>query len=189
MCWAAMDRGIRIADASMRRAPVDRWRSERDAARRAIERKGYDRDRGVFVEAFGSEALDGALLLLPAVGFVAWDDDRMVRTVDAIREGLQSDGLVVRYREPRGRAEAEGTFLACSFWLAECLARQRRLDEARTVFDRAVATANELVLFSEEYDPEAGEMLGNFPQGVTHLSHIAAAVALAEQHGADLERA
>lgn len=187
MCWAALDRGIRIADASMRRAPVDRWRKERDAARRSIERNGYDRDRGVFVQAFGGTALDAAVLLLRTVGFVAWDDERMVRTVDAIIEELQSDGLVLRYRVPRGRGEPEGTFLACSFWLAECLARQRRLDEARTVFDRAVATANELVLFSEEYDTDAGEMLGNFPQGLTHLSHIAAAVALAEQHGAELK--
>jgi GH15 family glucan-1,4-alpha-glucosidase len=189
MCWAALDRGIRIADASMRRGPVDRWRKERDAARRAIERNGYDRDRGVFVQAFGSTALDAAVLLLPAVGFVAWDDERMVRTVDAIMAELQSDGLVLRYRVGRGRGEPEGTFLACSFWLAECLARQRRLDEARTVFDRAVATANELVLFSEEYDTDADEMLGNFPQGLTHLSHIAAAVAIAEQHGAELTRA
>jgi GH15 family glucan-1,4-alpha-glucosidase len=186
MCWAALDRGIRIADASLRRAPMDRWRKERDAARRAIERNGYDRDRGVFVQAFGGKALDAALLLLPAFGFVPWDDERMVRTVDAIRAELESDGLLLRYRTPRGRAEPEGTFLACSFWLAECLARQRRLDEARAVFDRAVATANELVLFSEEYDTSAGEMVGNFPQGLTHLSHIAAAVALAEQHGVEL---
>jgi GH15 family glucan-1,4-alpha-glucosidase len=144
---------------------VDSAKPERDQARRAIERKGYDRDRGVFAQAFGSGALDAALLLLPAVGFVAWDDERMVRTVDAIMEELQSDGLLLRYREPRGRGEGEGAFLACSFWLAECLARQRRLDEARTVFDRAVATVNELVLFSEEYDPEAGEMLGSIPAG------------------------
>ena len=184
MCWAALDRGIRLAEECLRKAPVKRWEKTRDEIRRTVESEGYDEERGVFVQAFGKKALDAALLLIPSVEFVSYDDERMVRTTDAIREELEVDGLLLRYRpdeEMRDGLEGEeGVFLACSFWLAECYARQGRLEEARAVFDRTVSTGNELGLFSEEYDPKAGEMLGNFPQGLTHLSHIAAAVALAE---------
>jgi GH15 family glucan-1,4-alpha-glucosidase len=112
------------------------------------------------------------------VGFVAYDDERMIRTTDAIREELDHQGLLRRYRETAGGSLTEGAFLCCSFWLAECLAYQGRMLDAGEVFGRAVSTGNDLGLFSEEFDPASGEMLGNFPQGLTHLSHIAAAVAL-----------
>jgi GH15 family glucan-1,4-alpha-glucosidase len=185
MCWAALDRGIALAEESLRRAPLERWRKERDRLRRAVEREGYDDERGVFVQAFGTRELDAALLLLPVVGFVAWDDERMVRTADAIRSELGVDGLLLRYRpdEPLqgGPTAREGAFLPCSFWLAECLAHQARDDEAREVFDRCASCGNDLGLFSEEYDVEAGEMLGNFPQALTHLSYISAAAALADR--------
>lgn len=191
MCWAALDRGVRLAEASLREAPLERWRAERDKIRAAIERDGYDDDRGVFLQAFGGDQLDSALLLLPEIGFVAWDDERMVRTVDAIRDQLDVDGLLLRYRvESDSRATGgghEGTFLACSFWLAECLARQGRATEAQEVFERATDCGNDLGLFAEEYDPDADEMLGNFPQALTHMSHIGAAVALAEASGRELE--
>jgi len=181
MCWAALDRGIRMAEESLRQAPVDRWRRRRSALRRSIEREGYDEERGIFLQAFGSDRLDAALLLLPVVGFVAWDDERMVRTADAIQDELGEGGLLLRYRTDPGANGSEGAFLACSFWLAECFTRQGRVAEGRAVFDRSVATGNELGLFSEEFDVDASEMLGNFPQGLTHLSHISAAVALAER--------
>ena len=183
MCWAALDRGIRLAEECLRKAPVKRWEKARDEVRAAIESEGYDPDRGVFVQTFGGSALDAALLLLPSVEFVAYDDERMIRTTDAISEELDADGLLRRYQPSKtkdGLEGEEGAFLPCSFWLAECLARQGRLEPARRVFDRTVSTGNELGLFSEEYDPEAGEMLGNFPQALTHFSHIAAAVALTE---------
>jgi GH15 family glucan-1,4-alpha-glucosidase len=118
------------------------------------------------------------LLLLPSVGFVAWDDPRMRRTVDAVRRELEVDGLLLRYRGPDGLQGTEGVFVACTFWLAECLARQGRAAQARAAFARASATANDLGLFAEEVDPATGTLLGNFPQALTHLSHIAAAVAL-----------
>lgn len=185
MCWSALDRGIRLAQECMRRAPTRRWKKARDELRRTIERRGYDRKRGVYVQAFDRKAMDGALLLLPRTEFVAWDDDRMVRTIAAVREQLDAGGgLLYRYRRKDGLDGQEGAFLCCSFWLAECLARSGDLTEARDVFDTAIATANDLGLLSEEVDPSSGELLGNFPQALTHLSHIDAAIALAEVEAA-----
>lgn len=158
-----------------------RWVQARDGIRRAVEERGYDRRRGVFVRSFGSRQMDAALLLLPMVGFVDYRDDRMVRTTDAVWKDLGRDGLIWRYRGADGLNGTEGAFLACSFWLAEVLAQQGRWDEARDVFDRAVATGNDVGLFSEEFQPGTGEMLGNFPQSLSHLSHVAAAVALTSQ--------
>jgi GH15 family glucan-1,4-alpha-glucosidase len=179
-----LDRGVKLAEEGLRKAPVKRWGKTGDKIREAVESEGYDAQRGIFVQAFGKKSLDSALLLIPSFEFVAYDDERMVRTTDAIREELDVDGLLWRYRPGEdmkdGLESEEGPFLACSFWLVECLARQGRMEEARTVLSKTVATGNELGLFSEEYDAEAGEMLGNFPQGLSHLSHIAAAVALAE---------
>jgi GH15 family glucan-1,4-alpha-glucosidase len=181
LCWSALDRGLRLADECMRRAPTRRWKQARDELRAAIERRGYDRKRGVFVQAFDRRELDAALLLLPTVEFVEWADERMVRTTAAIREELDAgEGLLYRYRRSDGLPGNEGAFLCCSFWLAESLAHQGDLQEARAVFDKVVASANDLGLFSEEIDPEGGELLGNFPQALTHLAHIEAGLALAE---------
>jgi len=179
LCWSALDRGMRLADECMRRAPTRRWKQVRDGLHEAIEEHGYDRKRGVYVQAFDRTEMDAALLLLPTVEYVAWDDERMLRTVAAIREELDAgDGLIYRYRRDDGLEGEEGAFLCCSFWLAECLARAGDLGEARMIFDKAVARSNDLGLFSEEIDPGTGELLGNFPQGLTHLAHIDAATAL-----------
>jgi GH15 family glucan-1,4-alpha-glucosidase len=175
MCWATLDKRLRLARECMRKAPERRWKKARGEIREAVEGEGYDEDRGVFTQTFGGKDLDAALLLLPRVAFIDYSDGRMLRTTDAIREDLDDDGLLKRYRSEGTR---EGAFLACSFWLAECLAHQGRTEDAGAVFDRTLATANDLDLYSEEYDTEARELLGNFPQGLTHLSHISAAVAL-----------
>ena len=181
MCWAALDRGIRLADECMRRAPTRRWAKTRDRIRRTVERRGFDRRRGVFVQTFDRPELDAALLLLPSVEFVAWDDERMIRTVAAIRQELDAgEGLLYRYRRRDGLGGREGAFLCCSFWLVECLAHADQLQDAREVFEKSVARANDLGLFSEEFDPRSAQLLGNFPQGLTHLSHIDAARTLAE---------
>jgi GH15 family glucan-1,4-alpha-glucosidase len=167
----------------MRRAPTRRWKQVRDELRDTIEEHGYDRKRGVYVQAFDRPEMDAALLLLPTVEYVAWDDERMLRTVAAVREELDAgEGLIYRYRRDDGLDGQEGAFLCCSFWLAECLAEAGDLGEARSVFDQAVARANDVGLFSEEIDPRTGELLGNFPQGLTHLAHIDAAVALSRTH-------
>jgi GH15 family glucan-1,4-alpha-glucosidase len=181
MCWAAVDRGLRLAEACLRSAPMHRWERARDEIREAILERGYDSDRGVFVQAFGLDDLDSAVLLLPTVEFVEWEDERMIRTADAIYEELGCDGLIRRYTTDDSLEGQEGAFIACSFWLAECFAHQRRQEEARTVFDRTVATANHLGLFAEEYDPEQDETLGNFPQALSHLSHMTAALAIDRQ--------
>ena len=179
MCWSAVDYGIRLAEAYQRHDPLLRWRHARDEIRDAIERDGYDRQRGIFVQAFGSPQLDAVLLLLPRIGFIAYEDPRMVRTTDAIAQGLDRGGLLARYETPDGLPSGEGAFLPCTFWLAACLAYQGRDGDAREYYRRAQACANDVGLFSEEFDRESGEMLGNFPQGLTHVSQIMARLALA----------
>ena len=178
MCWAAVDGGIALAEKHSLSAPLESWRQRRDEIRRNIETHGMDHERGIFVESYGSDQVDAALLLLPGVDFVAFDDERMVRTTDVIRRELASDGLILRYKSVDGLQSREGTFLACTFWLVECLARQGRRREALRAFKHATAAANDLGLFAEQYDPRSKEMLGNFPQGLTHLAHISAALAL-----------
>ncbi len=180
LCWSALDCGIRLGEELERDCPLAAWRRERDEVRRAIEERGYDRERGIFTQSFGDPQLDAALLLLPVFRFLPFTDERMVRTADAVERELCQDGLVRRYAaESDGLEGTEGTFIACTFWLAEVLARQGRPERARRVYERAVATGNDLGLFAEEFDPASGGMLGNFPQGLTHLSQIAAAVAMA----------
>ncbi len=178
MCWAAVDRGIALAEAYGFDAPLAAWRQARQDMRNQIERRGVDHGRNIFVRSFGSRDVDAALLLLPLTDFVAYDDERMVRTTDAIRKELTHDGLLLRYRSEDGLRGHEGAFLACTFWLVECLARQDRKREARTVFRRACACANDVGLFAEQFSRKKGQMLGNFPQGLTHLAHINAALAL-----------
>lgn len=179
-CWAAVDAGLRLADASMRRAPTRRWRRVREEIRDAIDAEGWDARRRTFRQAFGEKALDAAVLRLPTLGYLAWDDERMVSTVDAVREALDDEGLLRRHDADDALDGREGAFLACTFWLVECLARQERIEEARGALDRAMATANDVGLFAEEHDPGSGEALGNFPQALTHLSQIEAVVALDE---------
>ena len=184
MCWVAVDRGLQLADDSMRRAPTKRWKAARDEIRHELETEGFDADANTFRQSYGSTDVDASLLLLPNFGFVAYDDPRMIGTTDAVRRELDvGGGLLRRYKGDDSLAGEEGTFLACSFWLVECLAHQGRIDEAGRVFERAAGTANDLGLFSEEVDIRDGSLLGNFPQGISHFSHVAAAVALTRKSG------
>jgi GH15 family glucan-1,4-alpha-glucosidase len=179
MCWAALDRGIRLAGDLGRPAPLDRWETARTEVRAAVEQQGYDPGRGVFIQAFDHRTPDASLLLLPTVDFVSYDDERMVRTTDGIRKELGENGFLRRYPSgDDGLPGVEGVFLPASFWLVNCLARQGRRDEAKEVFEQTLSAANDLLLFSEEYDPASRQMLGNFPQALTHLSLITAAIAI-----------
>jgi len=180
MCWAAVNRGIGLAEKYGFDAPLVRWREVRDQMRRQIERRGMDHRRGIFVRSYGHRDVDAALLLLPMTDFVAYDDERMLRTVDVIQQELTREGLLLRYQNADGLRGHEGAFLACTFWLIECLARQDRRAEARRVFRRACACANDVGLFAEQYSRTGRHMLGNFPQGLTHLAHINAALALGD---------
>lgn len=178
MCWAAVNRGIALAQKYGFAAPMHRWRRAAEEIRQAIERRGIDHQRGIFVRSFGSTDVDASLLLIPGTDFVRFDDERMVRTTRIIRQQLTEGGLLLRYLRKDGLPGSEGTFLACTFWLVECLARQGESKSARAVFRRACACANDLGLFAEQYSPRQRQMLGNFPQGLTHLAHVTAALAL-----------
>jgi GH15 family glucan-1,4-alpha-glucosidase len=178
MCWAAVSRGIALAERYSLPAPLGRWRKVQTQIRALVETRGFDRRAGHFVRSFGSRELDAALLLLPSVEFVAWDDPRMIRTAEAILANLCKDGLILRYQGEDGLPQGEGVFVACTFWLADVFAQQGREARARVLFERACACANELGLFAEEYDVSGRQPLGNFPQGLTHLAHISAALAL-----------
>jgi GH15 family glucan-1,4-alpha-glucosidase len=180
MCWAAVNRAIQIAEDDRFQAPVGKWMALRDQMREVIEEKGYDHQRGIFTQSFGSPHLDAALLLMPRVDFIPYTDPRMMRTTAAICEELDHDGLLLRYKSPDGLKHPEGVFLPCTFWLVECLAHQGRLDQAWKYYERAMACANDVGLFSEEFDVENQHMLGNVPQGLTHVSQITARLALAE---------
>lgn len=180
MCWAALNRGIQLAQDNRLDAPLERWMEIREKISRTLERDGYDAQRGIFVQSFGSSYLDASLLLLPRVEFVAYDDPRMLRTTDAICAALDHQGLLKRYNSPDGLTGPEGVFLPCTFWLASCLACQGRHEQAWRYYRTAESCANDVGLFSEEFDVTERRMLGNFPQGLSHVSQVTAWLALVE---------
>jgi GH15 family glucan-1,4-alpha-glucosidase len=177
MVWVALDRALSLVDDhGFEAVTADRWRDVREAVRHDVETRGVDPDRGNFVQYYGTTALDASLLKLPLVGFVDATDERMVATTDAIRHELAvpPDGFLLRFRK-EGSGGGEGVFLLCSCWLVEVLALQGRIEEAEDLLGRLVAVGNDLGLYSEEWEPESRQMLGNFPQAFTHLGLIAAA--------------
>ena len=185
MAWVAFDRAVRFHEEFDRQGPVDRWRALRDEIHAQVLEHGWSEEKRSFTQSYGSDELDASLLLLPLVGFLPPDDERVVSTVAAIRRELTVDGLVLRYRVGEHAADDglpgdEGVFLPCSFWLAQVLALQGRHEEARELFERLLDLRNDVGLLSEEYDPHAGRQLGNFPQAFTHLALVDAAIALGE---------
>jgi GH15 family glucan-1,4-alpha-glucosidase len=190
LCWVALDRAVRLASRDRLEGDRGLWERTREEIRRAILKEGYDERAGAFTQAFGSTALDACALVIPQVGFLPATDPRVVSTVERIRERLTSHGLVYRYLNEDGLPGGEATFALCSFWLVDCLAQAGRVDEARELFERVAAYANDVGLLAEEIDPVSGELLGNFPQGFTHLGLIRSAlhIAKAEAHGPE-ERA
>jgi GH15 family glucan-1,4-alpha-glucosidase len=179
MCWVALDRGIAIAEATGRDGDLDRWREARRAVHRAVTTEGWSQELGAFVQAFGSEQLDAALLRLPRVGFLPHGDQRIRGTVDAIDARLSEGPLVRRYDVEGtgdGLAGGEGAFVMCAFWLAGALAHAGELEEAQRRFERLLSYASPLGLLAEEIHPGTGELLGNYPQAFSHLALIGAAV-------------
>ncbi len=158
-------------------ALLERWISERDVIYRQLMERGWSEKRGAFVQEYGGEVLDAALLMMPLTKFIAPTDPRWLSTLDAIGEDLVSDSLVYRYdpvASPDGLSGEEGTFSICSFWYVEALARADRIEEARLVFEKMLTYSNHVGLYSEQIGL-TGEQLGNFPQAFTHLALISAA--------------
>jgi len=190
MCWAAVDRGVRLALEHGLEAPVNVWRRTREEIGGVLLLRGYNADLDAFTQALDGSNLDAAALRIPIVGFLPATDRRVRSTVDKIRRELTSSGLVYRYRVSEtndGVAGDEGAFTLCSFWLVDALALGGRLNEASELFEQLLVHANDVGLLAEEIDPASGEMLGNFPQGFSHMGLINAAVNLAKssKHGAE----
>jgi GH15 family glucan-1,4-alpha-glucosidase len=178
-CWTAFDRALRLVDEGQ--LPGDhaaRWREEREVVREFVETRCFSEARGSYTFSADSEELDASVLRAARMGFADPAGERMAGTIAAVREELSAGGpLLYRYSGQKGE---EGAFLACSFWLVEALARAGRMDEARATMDELLPLANDLGLYSEEIDPETHELLGNFPQGLTHLALVTAAGAVAD---------
>lgn len=183
MAWVAMDRAVRAVERDHLDGPVERWRALRDKIHEQVCSRGFNADVGAFTQAYGSRELDASLLRVPLMGFLPIDDPRVVGTIEAVQRDLMVDGFVVRYRTASGADGLpgdEGAFLPCSLWLASCLARLGRVREARELFERVVAVANDVGLFAEEYDVQRRRMVGNFPQAFSHVAFINVARVLAE---------
>ena len=174
MCWVAIDRAIRLASKRSLAAPFTRWIKVRNAIHDDIWTNFWNEKLGHFVAERGGKDLDAALLLMPLVRFVGAADPRWLATLDAIGKRLTDDGMVFRYKRDDGLPGKEGAFSACSFWYVECLARAGRMDEARMIFEKLLRYANHLQLYAEEFD-ERAKLIGNFPQGFTHLALVSAA--------------
>jgi GH15 family glucan-1,4-alpha-glucosidase len=180
MVWVAFDRAVRTVETQGMEGPVEHWRALRDQIHSDVCEHGFDEELQSFTQSYGSKELDASLLLIPLVGFLPGSDPRVRGTVAAIERDLVEHGLVLRYRTHEagivdGLPPGEGVFLPCSFWLVDCLELLERHDEARALFDRLISLTNDLDLISEEYDPVAERMLGNFPQAFTHMALVSSA--------------
>jgi len=180
----ALDRAVKHHERFDGSGDVKTWRKNRDLLHREICAKGFDKKLNSFTQSYGSGTLDASCLRLALVGFLPPDDPRIIGTVDAIQRQLTKDGLVLRYlpeKSPDGLKGNEGTFLACSFWMVISLYLIGRKAEANGMFKRLLALRNDVGLLSEEYDPIAGRMLGNFPQALSHIALAHAAFTLSGQ--------
>ena len=175
MAWVAFDRAVKSIEQFGVPGPLERWRASRDEIHASVCANGFNTERGSFIQSYDSTALDASALLIPLVGFLPADDQRITGTIAAIERELIFDGLVHRYdtRVSRdGLPSGEGAFLACSFWYADNLILAGRIKEATTLFEHLLMLCNDVGLLSEEYDPSGRRMLGNFPQAFSHVALI-----------------
>jgi GH15 family glucan-1,4-alpha-glucosidase len=178
MVWVAFDRAVLLAEQLKYDAPVEKWRKIRDAVHGEVCARGFSQKKGSFVQSYGSDQLDAALLLMPLVGFLPGDDPRIRGTVEAIERELMPAGFVLRYDTGRvndGLPAGEGVFLACSFWMVSCLKCIGRSHDAKKLLERLLALRNDVGLLSEEYDIERKRLVGNFPQAFSHIALVNAA--------------
>ncbi|WP_274994345.1 glycoside hydrolase family 15 protein [Promicromonospora iranensis] len=183
MAWAGFDRAVRAVEEHGLEGPVERWREVRDRIHTEVCTQGFDAERNTFTQFYGSEGLDAALLLIGQVGFLPWEDPRVIGTVDAVQRELSQDGLLLRYHTHAddrvdGLPGEEATFLVCSYWLVDALHGIGRVDEAVALFERLLSLRNDLGLLSEEYDVHTGRHLGNTPQAFSHLGLVNSALRL-----------
>ncbi|GAA3836795.1 glycoside hydrolase family 15 protein [Nocardioides panacisoli] len=186
MAWAGLDRAVRSVERHGLDGPVDRWRATRDQIHAEVCARGFDTERDTFTQSYGSKGLDAALLLIPRVGFLPWDDPRVIGTIDAVQRQLTSDGFLLRYDpdedEGDGLPGSEGVFLACTFWLADALHGAARHEEAEEVFARLAGLRNDVGMLSEEYDIKAHRQLGNTPQAYSLVGLVNTARHLSGTH-------
>jgi GH15 family glucan-1,4-alpha-glucosidase len=179
-CWVALDRAVKLVTGLGIGDEVEYWQKTRDEIRHAILTEGYNDEMGAFVQAFDVQVLDASALTIPLLGFLPSDDPRVCSTTDKISELLSVDGLVYRYLNDDGLPGGEATFALCSFWMVDNLVLRGQTQQARELFEKIIGYANDVGLFAEEFEPSSGELLGNFPQGFTHLALVHSAVRLAE---------
>jgi GH15 family glucan-1,4-alpha-glucosidase len=184
MAWVAVDRAVRtLEEWPELEGPVEEWRTLRHDIFTEVCQKGYNKEIGSFTQYYDCDLLDASVLMIPLVGFLPATDPRVVSTIEAVQKGLVDDGFVLRYRtaddgEVDGLTGREGAFLACSFWLVDCLHLIGRTEEAEELFERLLGLRNDLGLLSEEYDPRHGRLVGNFPQAFSHVSLVNSACRL-----------
>ncbi len=181
MAWVAFDRGVKLVTEANLEGPADRWAAIAAEIHAEVCAKGWNEQLGSFVQAFGSDRLDGSLLLIPTTGFLPITDPRVLGTIAAIEKRLVVDGLVMRHdpsEKQLGLEHGEGTFLACSFWLADAMLMAGHRDEAEALFQRLLALRNDVGLLAEEYDVRAKRLVGNFPQAFSHVALVTTAANL-----------
>jgi GH15 family glucan-1,4-alpha-glucosidase len=188
MCWVALDRAIALAGHLGARDRVEGWTSTRDQIRSTILEHGWSEAAGAYTQAFGGQDLDASSLMLAITGFLPGDDPRMRATVDATADRLTDErGLVYRYRAADGLEGEEGTFLLCTFWLAQAQALAGEVERAKATFERAIGYLNDVGLLAEEVDADGAEMIGNYPQAFSHIGLVNAAWAITEAERRQLE--
>jgi GH15 family glucan-1,4-alpha-glucosidase len=183
MAWVAVDRAIKIVEQFGFDGPIAKWTSLRQEIHDDVCSHGFNAARGAFTQYYGSDELDASLLMIPLVGFLPPEDPRVAGTTAAIEGELMEGGFVKRYRSDTapsvdGLPAGEGVFLPCTYWLCDNYALSGRHAEARTLFERLLSLRNDVGLLSEEYDPVARRLLGNFPQAFSHVSLINTALNL-----------
>jgi len=188
MAWVAVDRAVQGVERFALTGPVDRWRALRQQIHDEVCEKGWNADKATFTQYYGSDQVDASLLMIPLVGFLPANDDRVAGTVAAVERDLLHDGFVLRYLTSDdgavdGLTGREGSFLACSFWLADNYVLAGRAEEARRLFERLVSLSNDVGLLAEEYDPVAGRQVGNTPQAFSHVSLVNTARNLSSEAG------